>query len=350
MSEFYDGTKLLSMLDCNGDKPELFMTTTNRSAGKTTYFGRLAIRRFLRDKSKFILLYRFNYELTDCASKFFKDLQYLFFSNYEMTEKRRANGIFVELFLNDESCGYAIALNYADQLKKFSHLLSDASFIIFDEFQSETGHYCPNEVTKFISIHTSIARGGGKQVKYLPVYMISNAVTLINPYYLSLGICDKLQANTKYLKGEGYVLEQGFYEDVANQQQQSAFNRAFHNEKYVAYASQNVYLNDTQCLIERMNGKNRYLVTIMYNGNYYSLKYYDDENIYYIDNSYDETYSDKIVINPYEQDTGFRYAGNGTIYFMLLKKAFECGNIRFKNQQCKALMFDMLRYAMYNKK
>ena len=60
MAEYYDGTKLLSMVDMNGNKPEIYITTTNRSAGKTTYFGRLAVRRFLRNKEKFILLYRFN--------------------------------------------------------------------------------------------------------------------------------------------------------------------------------------------------------------------------------------------------------------------------------------------------
>lgn len=347
MGDYYDGTKLLSMVDINGNKPEIFITTTNRSAGKTTYFGRLAIRRFLRDKKKFILLYRFNYELTDCANKFFKDLQNLFFSNYEMTEQRRANGIFVELFLNEESCGYAIALNYADQLKKFSHLLSDADMIIFDEFQSETNHYCPNEISKFLSIHTSIARGGGQQVRYLPVYMISNAVTLINPYYLALGISDRLQSETKYLKGDGYVLEQGYYQEVANEQMNTAFNRAFKNEKYVAYASQNIYLNDNVCLIERMSGKNSYICTIKVDDKFYSLKRYDDAGVYYIDNSYDETNPRKIVISAKEQDSGFIYVGTGSIYIDMVKKIFEQGKLRFKNQQCKAVAFQMMRYNLF---
>ena len=36
------------------------------------------------------------------------------------------------------------------------------SHIFFDEFQSESDHYCSDEVKKFISIHQSIARGKGK--------------------------------------------------------------------------------------------------------------------------------------------------------------------------------------------
>lgn len=55
---------------------------------------------------------------------------------------------------------------------------------MFDEFQSENNDYCPNEVQKFISVHTSVARGQGKQLRYVPVYMLSNPVTLLNPYYI----------------------------------------------------------------------------------------------------------------------------------------------------------------------
>ena len=46
---FYDGTKLLSMKDINGNKPEVYIVTTNRSGGKTTYYNRLAFRRWLRN-------------------------------------------------------------------------------------------------------------------------------------------------------------------------------------------------------------------------------------------------------------------------------------------------------------
>ena len=145
MGKYYDGTKLLSMLDINGNKPEIYMCTTNRTGGKTTYFGRLCINRFLDKGEKFGLIYRYNYELDDVVDKFYKDLGSLFFTGHEMTSKRRASGIFHELFLDDKSCGYALSLNSADQIKKYSHLFSDIQRMIFDEFQSETNHYCNDE-------------------------------------------------------------------------------------------------------------------------------------------------------------------------------------------------------------
>ena len=63
MSDFYDGTKLLSMKDIDGEVPEIFMCTSNRSAGKTTYFNRLLVNGFKKKSEKFCLIYRFNYEL-----------------------------------------------------------------------------------------------------------------------------------------------------------------------------------------------------------------------------------------------------------------------------------------------
>ena len=145
----------------------------SRTGGKTTYFNRLMLNRFKKRQQKFALIYRYNYELDDVDKKFFKDIHTLFFPNDEITSKSRAKGIYHELFLNDESCGYALTLNSADQIKKMSHLFSDVENMFMDEYQSETNHYCNDEVKKLISVHTSLARGQGKQVKYLPLFMLS---------------------------------------------------------------------------------------------------------------------------------------------------------------------------------
>ena len=47
-SKYYDGTKLLSLLDINGKKPEIYICTSNRTGGKTTYFARLLVNHFLK--------------------------------------------------------------------------------------------------------------------------------------------------------------------------------------------------------------------------------------------------------------------------------------------------------------
>ena len=344
MNEYYDGTKLLSTLDINNNKPEIYICTSNRSAGKTTWFSRYAVNKFLKNGEKFMLLYRFNYELDDIADKFFKDISTLFFNGATMVSKSRANGIYHELFIDKKSCGYAVSMNSADQLKKYSHLFSDTSRILFDEFQSETNHYCPNEIKKFISIHTSVARGQGEQIRYVPVIMIGNPVSIINPYYVELGISNRLRENTKFLKGDGFVLEQGFVEPDSKAQQLSAFNRAFANNEYVAYSAQNVYLNDNKAFIEKMNGNSNYIATIKYQGNNYAVREYADKGIIYCDDKADLSYPLKITVSADQHNINYVMLKRNDSFISILRYYFERGCFRFKNLKCKECILNTISY------
>lgn len=343
-TKYYDGTKLLSMLDINGNKPELYLCTTNRTGGKTTYFNRLCVNRFFDKGEKFAVLYRYNYELDDISDKFYKDIARLFFPNTEMTSKRRASGIFHELFINDVSCGYGISLNSADQLKKYSHLLSDVNRIVFDEFQSETNHYCVDEIRKFISVHTSIARGNGKQIRYVPVYMLSNPVSIINPYYVEMNISTRLHHDTKFLKGDGFVLEQGFVQTASEAQKESGFNRAFAKNDYVAYSSECVYLNDNSAFIEKPSGVGKYLATLRYENKDYALREYLDSGVIYCDDKPDKTYKNKITVTTADHQINYVMLKRNDFFISSMRFFFEKGCFRFKDLKCKEVVLKALSY------
>ena len=344
MSKYYDGTKLLSMLDINGYKPEIYMCTTNRTGGKTTYFGRLCINRFLDKNEKFGLIYRYNYELDDIVDKFYKDLGSLFFPSYTMTSKRRAKGTFQELFLNEKSCGYALSLNNADQIKKYSHLFSDIQRMIFDEFQSETNHYCDNETKKFISIHTSIARGQGEQVRYVPVYMLSNPVSIINPYYVEMGISGRLKDDTKFLRGDGFVLEQGYIESASIEQKNSGFNRAFSKNSYIAYSSECIYLNDNKAFVEKPAGKSKYLCTLRYKGSDFALREYTESGLIYCDDKADSSFLTRISVTTDDHNINYVMLKRNDFFLSNLRYFFEHGCFRFKDMRCKEAVLSALSY------
>lgn len=344
MCAYYDGTKLLSLTDLDGKQPEILMVTTNRTGGKTTYFGRLCVNKFKKGQGKFALLYRYNYELDDCSDKFFKDLSTLFFPGSVMESKRKASGIFHELFLDGESCGYALSLNSADQLKKYSHLFSDVNRMIFDEFQSETNHYCNDEIKKFISIHTSVARGQGEQVRYVPVYMLSNPVSLINPYYVELGISNRLRDDTKFLRGHGFILEQGFIDSASTAQKESGFNKAFAKNSYVAYSSECVYLNDNKAFIEKPNGIGRYLCTIKYNGTDFGVREFADSGFIYVDDRPDTSYKYKITVTTSDHEINYVMLKRNDMFLTNLRFYFEKGCFRFKDLRCKGAILKALSY------
>ena len=344
MGNYYDGTKLLSLSDINGNRPEIYMCTTNRTGGKTTYFGRLVVNRFLDKREKFGLLYRYNYELDDCAEKFFKDIGELFFNGYTMTSKKRAKGIYHELYLNGEPCGYAVSINSADQVKKNSHFFSDVKRLIFDEFQSESNTYCPNEIKKFISVHTSMARGQGEQNRYLPVYMLSNPVSIINPYYVELGISSRLTDETRFLRGDGFVLEQGFVESAADAQKSSGFNKAFARNSYVAYSSESVYLNDNKAFVDRPQGVGRYMATLKYNGQTYGIREFAEVGVIYCDDRADETFPLKITVTMDDHELNYVMLKRNDLFLFNLRYYFERGCFRFKDLRCKEAVLKSLSY------
>ena len=261
-----------------------------------------------------------------------------------MESKRRASGIFHELFLDDISCGYAFSLNSADQLKKYSHLFSDIQRLFFDEFQSENNHYCSDEIRKFISIHVSIARGQGKQVRYVPVYMCSNAVSIINPYYVALGICDRLHDDTKFLRGNGYVLEQGYIKSASDALLSSGFNKAFANDSYVGYSAQNIYLNDNTAFVERPDGIGKYIATIRYNSCDYGIREYAELGYLYVDNRPDYTYPTKITVTTDDHNINYVMLKRNDFFLTNLRYLFERGCFRFKDMKCKEAILKALSY------
>jgi len=344
--KFWDIAPLLSQVDLDGMRPEIFMVSSNRSAGKTTNVNRYGVNQFLKKNKLFCLEYRFCYELDDVPDKFFGDIKGLFFPEYDMDMKKCGSGtttIYSELYLaknggEHEKCGYAVALNQADQIRKYAHKLNDSSVIIMDEFQSESDHYCPNETAKFQSVHTSLARGGGKMSRYLPVIMMSNPVSLLNPYYDLFDVAPRIVDNAKFIRGHGWVLEHHFNESAAQAQSESRFNVACAGSDYAKYASQAVYLNDNKSMIGKKTGRNTYVATIRYKGDCYAIRQYDDG--YYVDDKPDLTYGFKVAVTP--NDIGQGYTINPRIFLSVMTDVFNSGHFMFKNLKCKEALFKLL--------
>lgn len=341
---YYDGTKLLSLMDLNGKKPELYLVTTNRTGGKTTWFNRYLVKKFKQGEGKFCLLYRFNYELSDVAEKFFKDIHNLFYPDDHMSSKPMAKGIFHELFINDIPCGYALSLNNADAIKKYSHLFNDVERMLMDEFQSENNKYCTDEVRKLLSIHTSIARGKGKQIRYVPVYMLGNTVSLLNPYYSALGISDRLKRDTNFLRGDGYVLEQGFIESASNAQLESGFNRAFAKSDYVDYSSQNVYLNDNYSFIDKPSGRGSYVCTVKYFKKHYAIYEFTEQGLMYVTDKYDSSFPLKLSLTTDDHNINYVMLTKQSFMISHFRNLFEHGCFRFKNLDSKQMTLKLLSY------
>lgn len=278
--KYFEAKPVTDFKDANGNVPEILIVDGNRTGGKTTAFSRLLVDDFLQNGKKFFLVYRYKNEMKDIAEAFFKDIKSLFFPDYEMTAKSHADGKYFELFLNKQSCAYASSLTMAPKLKRFSHIFSDVQNMFFDEYQDENNLYLPNEVSSLISLHTTIARGQGKAVRFVPLYMASNSFSIFNPYYVALGITSKINSKTKVYRGNGFVLLRLIIKDVSEAQRASAFNQAFAANNYLSSSIDNAFVNDDSFNVERKEVSGLPIFTFVYAGSVYSV--FNEEDFLYV--------------------------------------------------------------------
>lgn len=345
MPKYYDCNRLLTMKDINGEVPEIFMVSGNRTAGKTYSFKKRLVDRFLKAGEKFCILVRFKNEINSIEQVFFKDLQEVHYPGLDVSSEWEG-AVFKRLFIDGEECGYCLALNSADSVKKYSSVFVDVSCIFFDEFQSEVGKYCPDELTKFISLHVSIARGGGQQTRYVPVYMCSNTVSILNPYYSLFGISKRLTPSTKFLRGDGWVLEITYNENAADALKSSAFGRAVSSHFYLQYAASNEYLLDSDNFIQKIKGKKEMFVEMVYNGKSYGVWTVDGGELLYISHTTTPNWPNIITCNIKDHNVSYILQKRSAPYTKALREMYEQGRVRFEDLEIKNAFFDFIGYTL----
>ena len=338
--------RLLNRLDINGKPPKIFMWDGNRSQGKSFNTNKYFLERWLKDKAKqFLILFRYSYEITS-AHEIFDDIIAMYHPGDIMETKVIVKSLYYGLYYNGELCGFATALSTCDRLKKYSASFRLVSSIIFDEYQSETGTYIPKEIQKLQSIHMTIARGGGKRVRYVPVFMMSNCVTLLNPYYVEFDIHKRIKKDTKFLRGDGWVLWLNLDENAKKDAMENSLASVFKKSNYLAFASENKYLVDDDVFIDEPKGKSDYLMTIISDGKYYSMRKYEN-GVLYFSNGYDKFFPVKLAAKIKDHRSGTQLLMPNMYLVKVLKEYYYAGLIRFDNIESKYVCFDILAIDMY---
>ena len=346
---YYNPSKILNMKDLEGKKPSIYIITSNRSSGKTTAFLLKSLREFKKNGSQIVLLYRYSYELKGCSS-IFKDVLELYKNEElgeEMTSVPHAKGLFYELLLDKESFGYAVSLSNPDALKKYSPIFAKVNYIIMDEFQSETGKYLPKEIKKFQSLYVTIARGGGKQSRDVNVILLGNLVSIMNPYFIQFGIHKRLKPDTKFMRGNGWVAEFGFNESASNSIKENGFFRAFADDDYMKYSTEKKYLIDANTFIQKVGGRQRYICTIVFEGEKYGVRECYDEGCIYVSRKYDKSCLTVIAFKPSDHTQNTVMLNHYSNIWKVIKDAFNNSYLRFDDIKTKSAIYDILAIDMY---
>ena len=352
-NKFYDGTELLSKRDAEGQLPEIYIVCSRtRSAGKTFFFTKKLFEDFLAnpEKGKFIIFCRNKLELGSVAEGMFKGMLDFYHPEFTMSEHIQMKGSYSNIIIttgageetSKQHCGYVIPLASADVVKRISSLFIDAMQGYFDEFQPESKTtYLSDEVNKFLSIVTSVARGGGDTRRRFPVYFSSNSISINNPYFIELGLNRRIRPDTKWVKGVGYVFQKIENEEIIDEHANAGINRAFKGNKAIDYGD-NSWMNDNYACVENPGnwGRADYYCTLINGKHTYGVKFYPESRLYYVDYKFDK--SAGLVFNiKYDDMSPNIPLIRGSLTMQTLKRAMEQGIVRFKDIRCKEACMDL---------
>ena len=345
--EYYTTTEVLSKKDLEKKEPAIILVTSNRSAGKTTAWLKEQLDDFKRNGRKAMLFYRQKYEVRACHQVYTGVLNLYPEYGEKMTSEARAEGLFYEMFLDGESFGYALPLNNPDQLKKYSPIFADVYYIIFDEFQTESGKYLKNEITNLQSILLTIARGGGEQSRPVKLVLLGNMVSLMNPYFIRFGIHKRLKAGTRFIRGNGWIAQFDFNESASNAIKSNGIYRAFSDDPYMSYSTENVYLVDSDIFIERPKGRAKYICTIVHDNVRYGVREFYDEGVVYVSKKVDPDNKNLVTFKASNHTQNTIMLNHYSYLWKNIKEAYQGGFLRFDDIQAKNAIFDILAVDLY---
>lgn len=353
-SKFYDYSIIngeIEKEESKGNKIALIVITSNRGDGKTTQtLKKMFALHEENELYQFGVLFRQQGEVADLLGLIenFAGLFTEYTGDFKMNTY--CKGLFTEVTRDGITLCWGFCMHNVDALKKHSLMFTHVEEIFFDEYQKEDGRYLTNEIKRFLSVVTTVGRGQGKSSRPIKVTLLGNYVTLMNPYLIYLGVHKRIRDNTKFLRGKHWICHFNINENAKNEMLENPLLEIFSKEKYIQSSAEGIYLNDSDTFIQKTpRGKNFNLCTIIYEGRYYGvLEFYNEGLVYVTDDK-------GVVRRDHDQLLTFKQGDHSQNTMLVshydyiykgLMKYYKKGLLRFKNIECKNMMFDFLAISV----
>lgn len=348
--KYYDVKDILNVKDLDGMKPSKYIITGNNSAGKTTSVLIYMLEKFNELGEEFVLFYRSKYEISG-AHLIFDDVLNMYPElGLGMESIARAGGVYYQLDLlrgdpeNAEKvrCGFAVPLRNPDALKKYSPVFNKCKRGLFDEFMLESGNYLQKEVDLLNAVLKVVTRGGGEQSREFELFMLGNNVTIMNPHFIHLGIHKRLRAETKIMRGHGWIANFMFSKTASDAIKS---NRLFADEMdsdYMKYSTESVYLFDASVFVQKPSGKSKYLFTLVHAGKAYGVRMYWDDGMVYVSSGADATFPHVFTFKANDHSQNTIMLSRCSYIWQTVRDAYYGGYLRFENVDAKNAIFEIL--------
>lgn len=288
--KYYNGGDLL-----NANCPINF-SIGNRSTGKSYYWKRYCIRRFLKYGEQFIYIRRHQVDIDISIKKFFSDIS----NEFRDYKFEASGGEFTIIDCTGSEpvemvCGYYFPLSGLHKIKSIP--FEEVETILFDEFIPENLQYLKPldpayESNLLLSLYLTVARGYNQVIRdSVKIICIANLITMYNPYFTFFNI--DLTNKKKEIVNNVYA-EIVTNDAVAKEIRESKIGAILECTEYGEYALNNVALKDDAThIVKHPNGSIAFFEIYCYE---WYICYLDLDGRCYFDKGYDETMKKKYKV------------------------------------------------------
>lgn len=278
-SAYYDGSRALSY-HC-----PITMICGQRSLGKTYWFKRLAIKRYIDSGKTWAYMRRYDEQIKAQLQEengFFSDIiKNGEFPDYELRQNGRVMEIRRPGKKRFETFGHFFSLN-AFENKKGSNAAT-MWMILFDEFikSNSRSRYLPNELDALANVWETFDRKEDR----VRIVMLGNLVDMLNPYFLTWGIALRpgMPEFTRYNSKTVLLHMADASEEFAEHAEQANITRVFGGSRYDKMNRQSLVDNISSAFIIRDKPATaQYMYTLSYQGDAYAVWLDANAGEYYV--------------------------------------------------------------------
>ena len=325
---YYDYSKILSY------GAFLNILIGERGVGKTYGASKFVVKRFLKNQETFCYVRRYKSDLSKSVKKFFSKL----IKNNEFPkvalEVKGDN-----FYINGELAGYSMTVSTAQSLKSTN--FPDVKTIIYDEFIIESGgqHYIKNEVEAFLGLIETIGR-----MEDLRVFMLANAVTITNPYFLYFDLSLPYNNDIKTFK-DGLILVQYMKnEEYREAKRKTRFGRLIEGTEFAEYSINNSFRMDNKNFIEKKTGTSKFSFSFIYKTNTFGVWFDFNEGKIFVSNDFnDNGLKFACTLKDQTPNTLFLSIAKDYTCWRTFIKNYKLGNVYYENQKIKNIVQELIK-------
>ena len=314
-----------------------------RGCGKSYGAKKYVIKQFLKNRSPFLYLRRYENELKSVFEKdpknpkdFFDDIKEEF-KEHNLVAKRR------KFYIDDECFGYAKRMTEAQDLK--SSVYQNVKTIIIDEYPIEKNkrYYLPDEGMILLGIFDSIIRNRSD----VKIFILGNAVEGIeySPLFSFFDLTMPYNNDIKLFKDNTILLQYMNNEEFRKDRENTLIGKLAKGTKYEEYALKNKILDKNSNFIEKKKGTSKFSFAFTYNSNIYGVWNDFKEGKIYVSFDY-------LKNTPFMFSMTLRDHTPNTMMFNAMKKYsfwkdfltnYRLGNVYFENQKIKHDVYELIK-------